>query len=92
MSKASGSVVTNAFSESMSGLIMFGGSVAAGGAAFLIWVAWVMGRKFDELIETGEIIGSDSEVMMAYVFLQDELIALTTTIRATVAKNEWRKE
>lgn len=64
MSKAAGSLVTDAFSESMSGLVMFGGSVAAGGAAFLVWVAWLMGRKFDELVESGEIVGGEEEVMI----------------------------
>ncbi|CBJ29086.1 conserved unknown protein [Ectocarpus siliculosus] len=61
MSKAGGSLVTDAFSSSIPGLIHVGGSVAAGGAAFLIWVAWVMGRKFDHLMETGEVIGGDGE-------------------------------
>lgn len=62
MSKAGGSLVTDAFSSSIPGLIHVGGSVAASGAAFLIWVAWVMGKKFDDLMETGEIVGGDGEV------------------------------
>lgn len=62
MSKAGGSLVTNAFSSSIPGLIHVGGSVAASGAAFLIWVAWLMGKKFDHLMETGEIVGGDGEV------------------------------
>lgn len=62
MSKAGGSLVTNAFSASIPGLINVGGSVAAAGAGFLIWVAWMMGKKFDELIETGEVVGGDPEV------------------------------
>lgn len=62
MSKAGGSLVTDAFSTSIPALINFGGSVAAAGAGFLIWVAYMMGRKFDELIETGEIIGGAPEV------------------------------
>lgn len=62
MSKAGGSLVTDAFSSSIPGLIHVGGSVAAGGAAFLIWVAWVMGKKFDHLMETGQVIGGDGEV------------------------------
>ena len=33
--------------------------MAAGVAGFLIWVAWMMGKKFDELMETGEVIGGD---------------------------------
>lgn len=59
MSKAGGSTVTWAFSSSIPGLILVGGSVAASVAGFLIWVAWMMGKKFDELMETGEIIGGD---------------------------------
>eukprot|EP00903_Cladosiphon_okamuranus_P017115 g15768.t1 len=59
MSKAGGSSVTMAFSSNIPALIHFGGSVAAGVAAFLIWVAWVMGKKFDYLMETGEVIGGD---------------------------------
>lgn len=55
-------MVTDAFSSSIPGLIHVGGSVAASGAAFLILVAWVMGKKFDHLMETGEIIGGDGEV------------------------------
>lgn len=62
MSKAGGSTVTWAFSSSIPALINVGGSVAAGGAAFLIWVAWVMGKKFDHLMETGEVIGGDGRV------------------------------
>ena len=62
MSKASGSLVTNAFSSSVPDLINVGGSVAAAVAASLIWVAWVMGNAFDELMETGEVIGSDAQV------------------------------
>lgn len=62
MSKAGGSTVTWAFSSNIPALIHVGGSVAAGGAAFLIWVAWVMGRKFDYLMETGEVIGGEGQV------------------------------
>ena len=62
MSKAGGSSVTMAFSSNIPALIHVGGSVAAGGAAFLIWVAWAMGKKFDNLIETGEVIGGDGTV------------------------------
>lgn len=62
MSKAGGSSVTMAFSSNIPALIHVGGSVAAGGAAFLIWVAWVMGKKFDYLMETGEVIGGDGTV------------------------------
>lgn len=62
MSKAGGSLVTNAFSSSIPDLINVGGSVAAAGAASLIWIAWLMGKKFNELMETGEVIGSDAQV------------------------------
>lgn len=62
MSKATGSLVTNAFSSDVPLLVMFGGSVAAGSAAFLIWVAWQMGYTFEGLMETGEVVGGTSEV------------------------------
>ena len=71
MSKAGGSLVTNAFSSSIPDLINVGGSVAAAGAASLIWVAWLMGKKFDELMETGEVIGSDSQVREGGVFFRE---------------------
>lgn len=54
--------MTWAFSSSIPGLIHVGGSVAAGVAGFLIWVAWMMGKKFDELMETGEVIGGEGQV------------------------------
>ena len=66
MSKAGGSLVTNAFSDSIPGLINFGGTVAAAGAGFLIWVAYMMGKKFDYLMESGEVIGGESEVRNRY--------------------------
>lgn len=55
-------MVTNAFSSSIPDLISLGGSVAAASAGFLIWVAWVMGKKFDQLVATGEIVGGEAEV------------------------------
>lgn len=64
MSKASGSLVTHTFRDNVPSLILFGGSIAAGGAAFLVWVAWQMGQKFDDLIETGEVVGGEPEVSL----------------------------
>lgn len=55
-------MVVDAFRANVPGLIHVGGSVAAGCAAFLIWVAWVMGKKFDRLIETGDIVGGAAKV------------------------------
>ena len=67
MTKAGGSVVVDAFRSNVPGLIHVGGSVAAGCAAFLIWVAWVMGKKFDRLIETGDIVGGAAKVKFVVV-------------------------
>lgn len=62
MTKAGGSLVVDAFRSNIPELIHVGGSVAAGCAAFLIWVALVMGKKFDYLLETGEIVGNPGKV------------------------------
>lgn len=59
-SKALGSIVTNAFSDSISNLIHNGLLVGMGVATFLIWNARFMGQKFDEYMESGYIVG-DSE-------------------------------
>ncbi|CAM9648337.1 unnamed protein product, partial [Phaeothamnion confervicola] len=55
-SKAAGSVVTNAFTDSIANLIFYGGFVAMGVSSFLIYVAYFMGKKFDEYIETDHIV------------------------------------
>mmetsp|Transcript_21892 Transcript_21892/g.28338 ORF Transcript_21892/g.28338 Transcript_21892/m.28338 type:complete len:636 (+) Transcript_21892:232-2139(+) len=62
-SKALGSLVTNAFSDSASALISNGSLVGIAVASFLIFNARFMGRKFDEYMETGHIVGEeDSEI------------------------------
>jgi len=56
-SKALGSVVTNAFSDSATNLVANGSLVGMAVASFLIWNARFMGLKFDEYMETGFIVG-----------------------------------
>lgn len=58
-SKALGSVVTNAFSNSSAALVQNGSLVGMCVASFLIWNATFMGRKFDEYSESGYIVGED---------------------------------
>jgi AAA family ATP:ADP antiporter len=58
-SKALGSVVTNAFSDSTTSLIHNGSLVGMMVAGYLIWNARFMGERFDEYIETGHIVGDD---------------------------------
>lgn len=82
MSKAAGSGVTAMFSSNVPGLVLFGGSVAAGGAAFLIWVAWQMGFMFDDLMETGKVVGGEKEVS---VRMQVSLLASSREDKSTTA-------
>jgi AAA family ATP:ADP antiporter len=56
-SKAMGSVVTNAFSDSATRLVANGSLVGMAVASFLIWNATFMGRKFDEYTESGYVVG-----------------------------------
>jgi AAA family ATP:ADP antiporter len=60
-SKALGSVVTNAFSDSTSHLVANGTLVGMCVAGFLIWNATFMGRKFDEYTKTGYVVGGDED-------------------------------
>lgn len=60
-SKALGSVVTNAFSDSASNLIQNGSLVGMAVASFLIWNARFMGRKFDEYMDSGYVVGGEDE-------------------------------
>jgi ATP:ADP antiporter, AAA family len=60
-SKALGSVVTNAFSDSATSLVHNGSVVGMIVASFLIWNATFMGRKFDEYMATGYIVGDSEE-------------------------------
>lgn len=59
-SKALGSVVTNAFSDSAKNLVANGSLVGMAVASFLIWNATYMGKKFDEYTASGYIVGGDS--------------------------------
>ncbi|GKY98700.1 hypothetical protein MPSEU_000826300 [Mayamaea pseudoterrestris] len=58
-SKALGSVVTNAFSDSSVALVQNGSLVGMCVASFLIWNATFMGKRFDEYTESGYIVGDD---------------------------------
>jgi AAA family ATP:ADP antiporter len=58
-SKALGSVVTNAFSDSASNLVHNGSLVGMAVASFLIWNARFMGRSFEKYVETGYVVGED---------------------------------
>jgi AAA family ATP:ADP antiporter len=60
-SKAVGSLVTNAFSDSAKHLVANGSIVGMMVASFLIWNATFMGRKFDEYTSTGYIVGGDND-------------------------------
>lgn len=60
-SKAGGSLVTNAFSDSAANLLTYGCFVAMGVSSFLIYVAYFMGTKFDEYMASGYLVGSESE-------------------------------
>ena len=59
-SKAMGSVITNAFSDSAHHLIQNGSLVGMAVASFLIWNARFMGRKFDEYMASGYVVGGDN--------------------------------
>ena len=72
-SKALGSVVTNAFSDSASNLISNGSLVGMTVASFLIWNATFMGRKFDEYTESGYIVGEDTDVQTHEVLEQENI-------------------
>lgn len=60
-SKALGSVITNAFSDSTSQLVANGSLVGMAVASFLIWNARYMGQKFEEYTANGVIVGEDME-------------------------------
>lgn len=60
-SKAMGSLVTNAFSDSAEVLVANGSLVGMAVASFLIWNARFMGRKFEEYTESGYIVGEDGD-------------------------------
>eukprot|EP00980_Cylindrotheca_fusiformis_P019007 scaffold6374_cov121-Cylindrotheca_fusiformis.AAC.8 len=58
-SKALGSLVTHAFSDSAEVLVANGSLVGMCVASFLIWNARFMGKLFDEYTESGYIVGED---------------------------------
>jgi ATP:ADP antiporter, AAA family len=60
-SKALGSVVTNAFSDSAANLVANGSLVGMAVASFLIWNARFMGKKFDEYTASGHVVGLDED-------------------------------
>jgi ATP:ADP antiporter, AAA family len=59
-SKAVGSIVTNAFSDSATNLVHNGSLVGMCVASFLIWNATFMGRKFDEYTASGYVVGGST--------------------------------
>lgn len=61
-SKAIGSLVTNAFSESATDLVSNGSLVGMCVASFLIWNARFMGRSFEEYVKSGLIVGGEDEL------------------------------
>lgn len=61
-SKALGSVVTNAFSDSAADLLTYGSFVAMGVSSFLIYVAYWMGGTFDTLVANGIKLGEEQTV------------------------------
>lgn len=60
-SKAMGSVVTNAFSDSATNLVQNGSLVGMAVASFLIFNARFMGKSFDKYIATGYVVGGDED-------------------------------
>ena len=60
-SKALGSVVTNAFSDSAANLVSNGSLVGMAVASFLIWNARFMGKSFDEYMASGYIVGDEDD-------------------------------
>jgi len=58
-SKALGSVVTNAFSDSAENLVANGSLVGMAVSCFLIWNARFMGKLFDQYTESGFVVGED---------------------------------
>lgn len=57
--KAAGSLITNAFANSMAELLSYGNGVGLLINIMLLFVSRFMGKKFDELSETGHKIGDE---------------------------------
>ncbi|KAJ1452110.1 ADP/ATP carrier protein [Pelagophyceae sp. CCMP2097] len=60
-SKALGSVVTNAFSDSAADLLCYGSFVSMGVSGFLIYVSMWIGGQFDVLVASGVKLGEEAE-------------------------------
>eukprot|EP00537_Pseudo-nitzschia_pungens_P011747 CAMPEP_0172392342 /NCGR_PEP_ID=MMETSP1061-20121228/8507_1 /TAXON_ID=37318 /ORGANISM="Pseudo-nitzschia pungens, Strain cf. pungens" /LENGTH=676 /DNA_ID=CAMNT_0013123171 /DNA_START=130 /DNA_END=2160 /DNA_ORIENTATION=- len=58
-SKALGSVVTNAFSDSAENLVANGSLVGIAVSCFLIWNARFMGKLFEQYTESGYVVGEE---------------------------------
>lgn len=58
-SKALGSVVTNAFSDSAEHLVANGSIVGMAVSCFLIWNARFMGKLFDDYTDSGYVVGEE---------------------------------
>lgn len=58
-SKALGSVVTNAFSDSAENLVANGSFVGMAVSCFLIWNARFMGKLFEEYTQSGYVVGEE---------------------------------
>ncbi len=58
-SKALGSVVTNAFSDSAQSIVANGSFVGIAVSTFLIWNARFMGKKFEEYTKSGYVVGDE---------------------------------
>ncbi|GMH52358.1 hypothetical protein TrLO_g4397 [Triparma laevis f. longispina] len=63
-SKAIGSIVTDAFKDSAANLVANGSLVAIAVASFLIFNARFMGRKYDEYMESGYVVGGDNSGLL----------------------------
>jgi len=83
-SKALGSVVTNAFSDSAANLVANGSVVGMCMASFLIWNAKFMGKKFDEYMASGYIVGDDEATVQETVATED----LDEDIQMAIKQNE----
>jgi len=60
-SKAAGSIVTNAFADSLPGLLTYGSFTAMAVSAFLIYIAKYMGEQFTYLTENELVVGGEEE-------------------------------
>lgn len=58
-SKAAGSIITNAFADSLVQLINYGTLVGVVIGGFTLWIADYMGKEFDNLHKNGEKVGEE---------------------------------